>query len=172
MKANGMGFTLFISVFFLVGFALLGVGLRSLYQAKAAEGWAETNGLVKACNLVVDSSGDSTTWKVKVSYDYSVDGRTFSGDRIAFGYTGSSARATPEALQVKLGSAAVVRVRYNPLKPEQAVLGAGVNRSNLVILVFAVVWLLFVTGFTVLWTMGSGKDAQLTDSIQVIESKK
>ncbi|HLP75893.1 MAG TPA: DUF3592 domain-containing protein [Candidatus Paceibacterota bacterium] len=166
-----MGFTLFISLFFLVGFVLLGVGLRSVYKAKLAEGWSETKGAIQSCELVEDSSGDGTTWQVKVSYDYSVAGRRLSGDRVAFGYGGSSARQTHEALHEKLSQAAVVRVRYNPLKPEDAVLAAGVNRSNFVILIFAVVWLFFTTGFTVLWNLGSGKDSKLTDSVQVIEFK-
>ena len=84
-----MGFYLFISIFFLVGFGLLGWGLYSLYKAKAAAGWAETRGSIKSCELVEDSSGDGTTWSVKVAFDYSVAGRSFSGNRLAFGYAGS-----------------------------------------------------------------------------------
>lgn len=167
-----MFFSLFISIFFLVGFGLLGWGLYSLYKAKAAEGWAETRGLMKSCELIEDSSGDGTTWSVKVAYDYTVDGRSFSGNRVAFGYAGSSTRAEHEAINAKLSNASVVRVRYNPLRPEEAVLGTGVNRSNLVILIFAIVWLSFTTGFTVLWTMATGSDSKLTNSIQIIEIKK
>jgi len=172
MKAVGMVFSILISIFFLAGFGLLGGGLYFLYKAKTAEGWAETKGSIKSCELIEDSSGDDTTWSVKVAYDYSVDGRSFSGDRVAFGYAGSSTLAEHEALHAKLSSASVVRVRYNPLKPEEAVLGTGVNRSNLILLIFAVVWLSFTTGFMVVWTMSSGKDARLNDSIQILELKK
>ena len=158
--------------FFLVGFGLLGAGLYSLFKTKIALSWPEASGSLKSCELVEDSSGESTTWRVRVAYDYSVDGHGYSGDRVAFGYSGSSTREEHEAIYEKLNKAATVRVRYNPSKPEESVLGAGVNRSNLILLVFAIVWLSFTTGFTVLWTMASGKDSKLTNSIQVIELKK
>ena len=171
MKAAGMGFWIFISIFFAIGFGLLGWGLFCLYKTKAAEGWSETRGAITACELGEDSGSESTTWHVKVAYNYVVAGRTYSGSRIAFGYAGSSIREEHEALHAKLRDASVVRVRYNPTKPEEAVLGTGLNRSNLILIVFATVWLMFTTGFTVLWTMSSGKDARLIHSIQVIEAK-
>src|SRR5262245_8606822 len=141
MKGIAMGFWIFISIFFAIGFAMLGWGLPCLYKANVYVGWLVTSGTLTSCELTENSDGDGTTWQVKVTYDYSVDGRSYSGDRVAFGYSGSSTHAEHQALHAKLSQAAVVNVRYNPSKHSEAVLGAGLNRSNVIILVFATVWL-------------------------------
>ena len=171
MKLSTMGFTLFISIFFAVGFGLLGWGLFSLFKSRAAQQWPQTTATLTSCELVEDSGSDSTTWQVKVGYTYSVNGIEYAGSRVAFGYNGSSSHHEHQTLHARLRDASQVRVRYNPTKPSESALGAGFNKSTLIILIFASVWLIFVTGFTVLWGMSSAKDTQLLNSIEVLERK-
>ncbi len=164
-----MGFTLFISVFFLVGFGLLGFGLYSYYRGHQALSWPTVEGRLEACHLKEKSDSDSTTWEVNVRYSYSVAGQEFEGQRLAFGYSASSAHEAHKGIYEKLKSASVVTIRYQPDNPGDSVLAAGFNRSTFMVLAFAVTWLLFTTGFTVLWVTSSGRDTQILDQIQVLK---
>jgi hypothetical protein len=168
MKRHGMGFTIFISIFFLVGFGLLGYGLHSLYRGRQALSWPAAEGRLLECRLDENADSDSTTWEVKVRYSYSVADREFEGKRIAFGYSGSSAYQEHQGIYEKLQSGSRVMVHYQPSNPSDSVLAVGFNRSTLLILAFAVTWILFTTGFTVLWTTSSGRDARILERIEVV----
>lgn len=163
-----MGFTIFISIFFLVGFGLLGYGVHSLYRGRQALSWPVVEGRLVECRLQENSDSDSTTWAVKVRYSYSVTDREFEGDRLAFGYTGSSTHEEHQGILDKLQSGSRVMVHYLPSDPRNSVLAAGFNRSTFFILAFAVTWLLFTSGFTVLWITSSGRDSRILDQIQVV----
>jgi len=164
-----MGFILFISIFFLIGFVLLGWGLRSLYRGRQALSWPTTEGKLLECRLQENPDSDGRTWEVKVRYSYSVAGRKFEGKRVAFGYTGSSTHKEHQGVYEKLKQSSRVLVRYEPSQPGSSVLAAGFNRSTFFILVFAVTWLLFTTGFTVLWTSASGQDTRIREQIQILK---
>jgi hypothetical protein len=168
MKRHGMGFTIFISIFFLVGFGLLGFGVHSFYRGRQALSWPAVECRLLECRVQENPDSESTTWEVKVRYSYSVAGREFEGKRVAFGYSGSSIREEHQGIYEKLQSGSRVMVRYQPGNPNDSVLAAGFNRSTFVMLAFAVTWLLFTTGFTVLWTASSGRDARILQQIEVV----
>jgi len=169
MKRHGMGFAIFISIFFLIGFGLLGWGLYSFYRGRQALAWPTTEGRVLDCRVQENPDSDGTTWQVKVRYSYVVDGRVFEGNRVGFGYNGSSTQEEHQGIYEKLQEASRVIVRYEPGNPSNAVLAAGFNRSTFLTLAFAITWLLFTTGFTVLWTSSSGRDARILDHIQIVK---
>ena len=102
-----------------------------------------------------------------MSYQYSVNGRELTNDLLAFGYTASSGREAHEEILDKLKGASTVDVRYDPSDPQNSVLSYGVHRSIQVVLGFAVTWLLFVIGFTVLWWVSSCSDHVLLQNLHV-----
>ena len=55
-----IGFTLFISLFFVVGFGILGYGIRSLVLSNKAKTWPTTKGHIETCMVTEssDSEGD------------------------------------------------------------------------------------------------------------------
>ncbi len=169
MKRAGMGFIIFISIFFLVGLGLLGYGLYSFYRGRQALSWPTAEGQLLECRLQENPDSDGTTWEVKVRYSYSVAGREFEGKRVAFGYSGSSTHEEHQGIYDKLHQASRVLVRYESGNPSNSVLAAGFNRSTFVLLVFAATWLLFTTGFTVLWSSTSGRDTRILEEIQVVK---
>ena len=138
MKFRNMFFTIFISVFFLVGFGLLGYGLHSFYRGRQALSWPTVEGRLLECRLHENPDSDGTTWVVKVQYSYSVAGREFNGKRIAFGYCGSSSYEEHQGIYQKLQSASRVVVHYQPGDPSDSVLAVGFNRSTFMLLAFAV----------------------------------
>jgi hypothetical protein len=168
-RMKHMGFIIFISLFFLVGLGLLGKGLYSYWQGRRALMWPTTEGRILECKVLENSDGEDSTWEVKALFSYAVDGREFQGNRIGFGYARSGAREEHQAIYDKLPQGSRVLVRYDPGDPNSSVLAAGFNRSIFLTLAFAVTWLLFITGFTVIWFSASGRDLRILEQIQVIK---
>ncbi len=160
-----IGFTLFIALFFAVGFAILGYGIRSLILSNTAKTWPTAEGHVETCKVTESSDSDGTTYQVEVQYNYEVAGIRYTGNRIAFGYVGSSGRAAHQEIADRLSAAKTVRVRYDPANPWQAVLSYGLNRSTIFFLVFGATWLLFVIGFTALFITSSLSDTGILTTL-------
>lgn len=168
MKAGGIFFILFISVFYLVGFGLLGYGIRSAVRSNAAADWPTAPGSI--VNLALDSSTDSdgdTTYEVKVNYIYTIASKVYKGSTLALGYTSSSGKEAHEKIHQKLKNSQSVQVRYDPADPDSSVLSFGMHRSIQLTFAFALTWLAFVIGFTVLWWLGSRNDDVLMKNLLV-----
>lgn len=161
-------FTLFISLFWLIGLGLLGYGLWQAWQSTRARGWPVAEGIIRQADLKssTDSEG-STTYQVEVEYEYAVDGVLHRSSVLAFGYSSSSGREAHAEILDKLKQARTVEVRYNPANPGQAVLSHGLHRSIQLMLTFGVTWLAFVGGFTLLWWLISTSDRVLLDNLMV-----
>ena len=127
--------------------------------------WPSTVGTIVSCDLELNSDSDGTTYQVKVNYSYNVEGRELTNDVLAFGYSASSGREAHQEILDKLKAAKTVAVRYNPSDPQISVLSYGVHRSIQLSLVFAVTWLLFVIGFTVIWWVASRGDYVLLQNL-------
>jgi hypothetical protein len=166
MKTMGMiGFTLFISIFFAVGFYLLYGGIKNLKAANQAKNWPVVEGKIIECSLVNHDDSEGTTYKADVEYSYVLFGNSYRGNQIAFGYTGSGSRKTHQEIVDKLLGTKTVLVRYDPTNVSNSVLSYGSNRSVLLQLIFGVTWLLFVTGFTVLWFMSALSDSSILNTL-------
>ena len=71
-----IGFTLFISLFFVVGFGILGYGIRSLVLSNKAKTWPTTKGHIETCMVTESSDSEGgPTYKVDVRYNYMVAGQ-------------------------------------------------------------------------------------------------
>lgn len=168
MKMQNGCFVLFISVFYAVGFGLLGCGLWNVMRSSQAGAWPTVPG--KTTHLAIDEhpgSEGGTSYEVKVKYTYTVGGVAYEGSRLAFGYGGSSGRDAHERIYQKLQAAKTVAVHYDPSEPSVSCLSHGVHRSIQIMLAFACTWLLFVIGFTVLFWLFSLSDTVLLDNLSV-----
>lgn len=161
-------FSLFISVFYIVGFFMIYQGVKSYYESTAAAKWPVTIGEVQSCDIDVDRDSDGNSYKVIVSYVYQVNGKEYTHDKLAFGYAGSSGRDSHEEIMHKIQSEDRVEVRYDPNDPQNAVLSYGFHRSIQLFLVFGVTWLLFVFGFTMLFVLFSKSDTVLLENLRVV----
>lgn len=162
-------FIIFISIFYIVGFAVLGSGISSLNQARTAKDWPTTIGSIQNVQFITDNDSDGTTYEVKAKYVYRIQGVSYEGDNISFGYSGSSGHAVHQQIYDKLKSAKKIEVRFNPDKPSQSTLSYGATRSHFIMLAFGTTWLLFVIGFTVLFFFFSQHDTSLLNRLIVLE---
>jgi len=160
-------FVPFISIFFAVGFGMLGYGLWSTYRSLQAANWPKVTGILTSVEIKDKTDNDGTTYNVEVEYTYAVAGIEYHGSRLAFGYAGSSTWKTHNEIYQKLMGAKTVEVRYNPSDPATSTLSFGVHRSHQLLLTFAVTWLAFVSGFALLWWLISASDNTLLENIVV-----
>lgn len=158
---------IFLAVFYLVGFGLLGYGLRCAQLSVRAASWPKAEGVVKHIALHEDKDSEGTTYHVNVQYSYTVDGVSYDGDRVAFGYAATSGRKMHEQLHERLAGAKTVQVRYDPANPAESCLSFGLHRSIQFLLAFSITWLLFVIGFTVIAWLATHSDAVLLDNLTV-----
>src|SRR5689334_9986248 len=98
MKHMPTGLIVFFSIFFAIGFLILGIGLYSLRMSYLAKNWPTTEGKVTHSEVQASSDSDWTTFEAIVKYRYVVSGVIYEGDRIAFGYSGSSLRPTHQEI--------------------------------------------------------------------------
>lgn len=104
------------------------VHFRSAKKAANSAGWPTVQGTVQASsvreNLETDSEGDNErAFYPNVHYSYSVGGQSYTGDRIVFGGKSRFTRDTDaQAVCDRYPQGSPVAVRYNPAKPDEAVL--------------------------------------------------
>ncbi len=149
--SNGFGF----GMLFAVGFGIIGWGVYCVFKSQKASCWPFVLGTMNICEIKKTGDVDGITYRVHVYYSYRVNDRQYHGNRIAFGYSGTNKHAEHAALYDKLSRASNVIIRYNPSNPSDSVLTYGLNLSTIRILAFGIMWLLFVIGFTALWTLSS-----------------
>ena len=168
LKANMVFLLLFMSVFYLIGFGLLGYGVWNAWWSLRAASWPVA--LVTITQLSVEENiklQEDPTYNVKVQYTYTVDGATYEGSRLAFGYMGSNYKNAHDEIYQKLKEAKGVNVRYDPSDPSVSSLSFGLHRSIWIVILFAVTWLLFCFGFTLLGWQFVQSDGVLLGNLSV-----
>jgi hypothetical protein len=141
-----------VPVFLLGGFGLLIIAIvvAALREAIAMKSWPVATGRILESRVEQyrESAGSSgtfsgsrarmTLYRPVVRYEYAVEGKRFHGDRIAQspGWNRGAADFA-EAVAQRYPVASAVDVRYNPKRPNEAVLEPRVPRSWILALVIA-----------------------------------
>jgi len=111
----------------LVGVVTVISSARSMRQAGRSESWPGVQGRIiesrvdKRTEVDYDSPADRTAYIPVVRYTYSLQGKEYTGDRIAFGVKNRNPNPASEVVN-RYPVDKQVMVYYNPEKPEQAVL--------------------------------------------------
>ena len=144
--------------FLAVGVVILYFGIDSLKMANQAKSWPTTEGRIISSKCVyyyeIDGLNLSWTYFTHVNYSYAVAEKSYKGDRIAFGYTGSWWRRPNQNIADRLSSAKTVLVRYDPDKPSTAVLSCGLNGSIVRTLLIGS-WIILATAIITLHVLRS-----------------
>ncbi|GAA4430869.1 DUF3592 domain-containing protein [Bremerella cremea] len=135
---------LFLMIFVAFGVVFLGYGLGQIFQAHQATQWPMVQGEIVSSELKSHTNKNSHSWRCEVQYAYQVEGVSYRGDRIAFGYDGTNREKLHADLHRKLKAAEVVDVYYNPANPSESCLVPGIRRSAFLMIVFGLAWLGFV----------------------------
>lgn len=159
--------TLFFGLFLAIGLAILGFGARSLHLSRQAEHWPTVPGRIMSSDFVVSADSDSTTYRTKLTYSYDPGSGEIIGKKIAFGYAGSSSRQFHRDIYDALPVNTQVAVRYDPGRPERAVLSFGVNQSIKFLLIFGAVWTIFTLGMIAMFWLGGRGATTLLENMVV-----
>jgi hypothetical protein len=166
MKLYGL-FGLFLLVFYGAGIAMLGYCLWAAWRSSQAASWPTVPGLLTRVELQERQDDEGTTYEVKVAYTYSVAGKAYAGNRLAFGYGGSSGCESHRQILDRLKAAETVDVRYNPANPAMSTLSYGWHRSLRFGMAFAFTWIAFTAGFTLIVWIASQPDTVLLDHLSL-----
>ncbi|MEM9494947.1 MAG: DUF3592 domain-containing protein [Pseudomonadota bacterium] len=162
--------TAFFTLFLVIGLAILGFGLRSLHLSNEASSWPTIPGRIISSDFDVNSDSDGTTYRARVKYVYTPMNAELTGERIAFGYSGSSGEKFHRAIHDALPVGAQVAVRYDMANPEQSVLSFGANRSIMFLLLFGAVWTTFTVGMAAMFWFSERGGNKILENMIVYSS--
>jgi len=142
-------------ILILVGFLFVVIGLVLTLRAKGASKWPTTDGVIVKSDLaehIIKNRTKShqihtyTSYEPKFEYQYTINGKALSGDRLSFGLTRLPLEKAQELLK-KYPVNAQVPVYYNPRKIKDSRLEVSAASAapqlviGLVIGAIGVVWL-------------------------------
>jgi len=120
---------LFSLVILLLGLGLLSRSFDVYKEWMDAKSWPSAAGHIIASRVVSRMSAEATMppkkYGLKVLYEYSVNGETYTADRISFGDNGADSFALANEYIRKYPKDKAVDVLYNPENPRIAVLAPG-----------------------------------------------
>lgn len=126
---------LIVFLFFCVGMGVAAVGFLEMGQAVMSKWWPAVEGEIVSSEVVKNySRGEhgrvEVTYNVDVVYKYTVDGMSYTNDRVKFGRVGSSNPSGFQRVADKYKKYKVVSVYYKPRVPSESVLEPGVHCST------------------------------------------
>lgn len=139
--------TLFIKIIFvLVGVGLLFYGSKGLIVGYESTKWPTCQGeIIYSSVRKIKSARYGTSYKPDITYKYSVNNKSFTGNRIR---TLSPNYKSAESAQEKTNLYPVgskIAIYYHPQAPDKSLLIVGIHQGSYVILAFGL--LLLLTGF-------------------------
>jgi hypothetical protein len=126
---------IFPLIFVVVGASLAFLGILRLVRAKASVDWPSTLGKVLESSVERPRSSESssTAYHATILYEYSVEGTTFSGNRVAYGDYGSSNPSHARTIVSRYPKGKTVTVHYRPGTPEECLLEPGLKGQSWVL---------------------------------------
>ena len=123
----------FVALLAFAGVMAIFFGVRGLLRAHASENWPSVEGRIVQSEVKKRGSGanSSKRFYAEVSYEFSVDGATFTGNRIVFEYLRKGSITQAKGIVNRYRKGKKVTVFYMPEDPEQCVLQPGLQLRGL-----------------------------------------
>ena len=127
--AAGPDKALFVGMLVTVGLVLLGAGAWLVWRLRAlgiaSLTWPTAPGTIKSSHVATHDADGIEKYVAKVTYAYTVRGKTYAGDCVRFGaYAGARQKAQQDV--DKYPVSARVEVRYAPQQPQTSTLEPGI----------------------------------------------
>lgn len=120
---KGWGSYVVACVLIAFGLTFAGLGIKNLIEANASRDWPSTSAEVISAEIKTGSGGprnSSIRYTPRITYRYTLDGKSYTSDRAAFVYSSSSDKA--RAFIRRFPPGAQVAAYYDPADPSEAVL--------------------------------------------------
>ena len=158
-------------LWFSISSAFVIIGSNSILKGQETESWPSTTGVIVSSYLDDDRSSDGTTYGAKITYQYTLNGVSYTSYTISYGYAYTSDRSAARALVEEYTVGKTVTVYYNPSVPYEAVLIKGVTGASW--LFFSVGMFFVILGVLVTVYIGSkNKEEKSSNQINILLDKK
>ena len=147
-------------VLFLFGLGLLAYGIFNGYRSMKAESWPVAEGIILTSQIERSISNGERRYRAIIRYSYQVNGNTYQNNRVS--YVNVSTKGYAEKLVGRYPVDHTVDVYYNPNKPSESVLSAGINFG---VALFLLVGVIFTILSSVLWIL---KDKMIGSAYSVV----
>lgn len=141
----------------MVGLGTLLFSSYSIFKTEQAKGWIPVSANIEKTDITSHSNKGTVSHEVIVRYLYVIEGKKYSGNRIAFGY-GMNNIDDHDGLYSKLENSKKVLVYVNPSNNEESVIVPGMNDSITGLLIFTILWNSFIVVFGILPFVIKGVD--------------
>lgn len=145
---------------------LAGTRLPMVWLARRAAAWQRAPATLRLTSLQAARSR-SASFRVLVRYSYEVAGAAIEGERIHHCYSPSGRRLLHKGIFNRLQSGSVIAVHFDPHRPAESTILAGVNRDCL-LYALAGLPLLLLGLLLALHGMLLGADVEVPDWLEVL----
>lgn len=119
MPVAAIGYTVICVI---VGIAMIGFSIYQRSRLRESANWPQTMATITEARIVRETSQDSAEYHVHLSYDFVVDGRRYTGNRIEFNRHGYLRQRSAQEQLARFPLGSGVPAYFNPAKPGDAVL--------------------------------------------------
>lgn len=147
----------FILPFLLIGLGCLSFSLYYIFKTEQAKGWIQIPANVQKIDIDSHSNKGTVSYEVIAKYFYTIEGKKYSGDRIAFGY-GMNNIDDHDGLFSRLQSSKRIIIYVNPNDKQESVIVPGMNDSIVGLLIFSILWNSFIVALGIVPLFVKGVD--------------
>ncbi len=123
-----------VLLFAAAGCAAVYYGGRGIIMGTASSKWPSVKGTIKKCEPIRFSSNkknsSSSVYHARVVYEFTVDGKTFTGDRYSYGEPTQGSYSSADNAKRQFPQGNDIKVYYAPDDPRESVLEAGIIWSK------------------------------------------
>ncbi len=120
--------------------------LRAALNQLRAVDYPTTEGVVTVSEVAVSGSGEDTSYKPRVAFEYTVGGFKHTSEQVRYEIMGSNAKRDAQRIVDRFAVGERVPVYYNPDDPADAVLIVGLQGQDLFIAMFLTPFNLIMLG--------------------------
>jgi len=118
-------------------------GIQNFKKAKASANWPRVAGKIISSSVKEDDDADGKTYRAKISYTYSVENVTRKGNRVSYGWDGSSASSFAKEIVARYPAGKTISVYYRPDNPKECVLRPGYQEGTWCFPIFGFIFFVF-----------------------------
>jgi hypothetical protein len=135
-RVAGIGFLLFFAVFWSgITLAFDFFLVKAIFQQIQALSYSTATATITSSEVETDNDGEGTTYRPIIKYAYVVNNKRYEGNRYRYGQMGSGDRSA-HRIVASYSAGRQVEVHYAPNDPADAVLHAGLEGTDLFLMMF------------------------------------
>lgn len=144
--------TLLVATFVAVGLYFINKGIEDIQNARQSTTWPQAPATITESEVTSSrSSKGGRSYKAKVAYEYSANGRMHSATKVFFGDGISAGPKYAHAIVARHPLGTATQAYYHPDRPALAVLEPGLTKRSFISAAFGLLFFTVGSGFGLLF---------------------